>query len=326
MRDRNLALTGAVGLAVLAGMLAAGLSSGKLVHLLDRGELSVEFANAAGLKPGDPVRMSGIKVGTVDSITLDDQVVLVDLKVDNDVTLGRESTAALSVETLLGTEYVALVSEGEGRLAAGERIPVERTTTPFDLQQVLGGLSERVEGLDTDRLAQAFRALSGAVDSAAPEMTAAIDGLSKISRSVSLRDRELRALLSRARILTDVLAGRSTRLVQLVRDAGSFLSVLDARREAIASLLSKSEELADQIVRTSRATRADLAPALKALRTTVDTLRENKGDIEESVRLYAPLLRYYTTVLGNGRWFDAALYGLTPKLLPADQARLEAAQ
>jgi phospholipid/cholesterol/gamma-HCH transport system substrate-binding protein len=76
-------------------------------------------------------------------------------------------------------------------------------------------------------------------------------------------------------------------------------------------------------VATARSTRADLAPALRALQTTIGTLRQNKGDLEESVQLYAPLLRYYTTVLGQGRWFDAALYGLTPKVLPGEQPGLE---
>jgi phospholipid/cholesterol/gamma-HCH transport system substrate-binding protein len=54
------------------------------------------------------------------------------------------------------------------------------------------------------------------------------------------------------------------------------------------------------------------------LSKTIAVLRANKGDLEESVQLYAPLLRYYTTVLGQGRWFDAALFGLTPKVLPSN--------
>ena len=94
------------------------------------------------------------------------------------------------------------------------------------------------------------------------------------------------------------------------------MSVLEQRRLAIERLLDATQRLAQEITATVRATREDLSPALQELQTTVATLRRNKGDLEESVRLYAPLLRYYTTVLGNGRWFDAALFGLTPQVVP----------
>lgn len=323
MRDRNLPLTGAIGLVALASMVAAGLSAGRLADLFGSREVSVEFAQAAGLKPGDPVRVSGVKVGSVGDISLDKRVVVVRLQVEDDVRLGDETRAELKIETLLGTEYVSLTSAGDGELSGEERIPVERTRTPFDLQGVLGGLSERVGDIDTDQLADAFRALSGTLDQASPEVAAALDGLTRLSRAVSQRDEELRELLARANDVSGVLADRSEMLVQLVRDAGTFLAVLEQRKAAIENLLVQSRRLARELVATARSTRADLAPALRALQTTIGTLRQNKGDLEESLQLYAPLLRYYTTVLGQGRWFDAALYGLTPKVLPGEQPGLE---
>lgn len=116
--------------------------------------------------------------------------------------------------------------------------------------------------------------------------------------------------------MSGVLADRSQTISTLVRDAGAFLAVLEQRRIVIDRLLSASQDLAAELVATARSTREDLGPALRELETTVETLRRNKGDLQETVRLYAPLLRYYTTVLGQGRWFDAALFGLTPQVVP----------
>ncbi len=316
MRERNRVLSGAVGLSVVGGMIAAGLSVTQLAGLFGGTSYEVEFAHAAGLKEGDPVRVAGVKVGSVERIGLDGTVVAVEVRVEDDVRLGDQTTAALKVETLLGTEYVSLDSAGDGRLADGGRVPVERTVTPFSLQAAVGGLAERVGAIDTDRLARSFQVVSDALEAAGPELAPAVDGVARLSTSIASRDEQLRELLVHSREVTGVLADRSDRLVQLVRDAGTFLAVLESRRQALETLLVSSQQLSDELIATVQQTRGDLSPALKALQTTVDTLRQNKGDLEESIRLYAPLLRYYTTVLGHGRWFDAALFGLTPKLLP----------
>ncbi len=325
MRERNLVVTGAIGLTVMGAMLAAGLSAGRLAGAFGSESIEVEFANAAGLKTGDPVRISGIKVGKVDDIRLGRAVVIVKVQVDDAVALGGLTSAAIKVETVLGTEYVALQSAGPGRLD-GERIPVTRTRTPFDLQQVLGGLTDRVNKIDTEQLAGAFEALSGTLDGAAPQVRAAVDGVTRLSTSLAARDVELRELLAQARTVTNVVADRSRVLVRLVDDAGTFLAMLERRQAAIESLVVASERLGVELTATARSTRGSLAPALKDLSKTIQVLRENKGDIEESVQLYAPLLRYYTTVLGSGRWFDAALFGLTPKVLPGSQPELKGNQ
>jgi phospholipid/cholesterol/gamma-HCH transport system substrate-binding protein len=315
MRKRNLPLLGAIGVTALILMVIAGLSAGRIHAFFGQTEVVVELAHAAGLKPGDPVRMSGVKVGTVKGLELTGSVVEVSLQVDKDVHLGSETRAGLKVETLLGSEYIALTSAGSGRLKEG-RVPVGRTDVPFDLQSVLGGLTERNQDIDTDAVAESFRAIAEVLDAAAPQTREALDGVAALSRVVSRRDKELQNLMRESASITRVLADRSQTITTLVRDAGRFLAVLDQRRVVIERLLDAAQRLADEIVTSVRATREDIGPALQQLQTTITTLRRNKGDLEESVRLYAPLLRYYTTVLGNGRWFDAGLFGLTPQLVP----------
>ncbi len=315
MRTRNLPLLGAIGIVVLVLMVIAGLSAGRIHSLFGQKELVVELAHAAGLKPGDPVRMSGVKVGTVKKFELSGSVVEVVLEVNEDLQLGSETSAALKVETLLGSEYIALTSAGPGRLRK-ERIPVERTEVPFDLQAVLGGLTEKIQDIDTDAVAASFRAIAEVLDGASPQTRQALDGVASLSRVVSRRDKELQDLMRESASVTQVLADRSQTITVLVRDAGAFLAVLEQRRVVIERLLDAAQRLAEEIVSSVQATRKDLSPALRQLETTVVTLRQNKGDLQESVRLYAPLLRYYTTVLGNGRWFDAGLFGLTPQVFP----------
>ncbi|WP_281370699.1 MCE family protein [Nocardioides stalactiti] len=315
MRTRNYPLVGAIGIVTLALMVVAGLSASRIHGLFGQTEVIVELAHAAGLKAGDPVRMSGVKIGSVKDIDLAETVVEVTLEVKDEIELGDQTRASLKVETLLGTEYIALTSAGSGELKDG-RIPIERTEVPFDLQAVLGGLTERIQDIDTDAVAESFRAVAEVLDGASPQVRRALDGVASLSQIVSRYDGELQELTGESAAITRILADRSQTIGLLVRDAGTFLTVLEQRRVVIERLLGAAHRLSSEIVASVQSTRDDLGPALRQLQTTVVTLRRNKGDLEESVRLYAPLLRYYTTVLGNGRWFEAGLFGLTPQVFP----------
>jgi len=87
--------------------------------------LIAEFDNADGIGIGSDVRMSGVKIGTVTSQTLDPttyQAVL-NLSIDRTLSLPNDSSAKVTSEGLLGSKFVALEPGGsEEKLQDGDRI------------------------------------------------------------------------------------------------------------------------------------------------------------------------------------------------------------
>jgi phospholipid/cholesterol/gamma-HCH transport system substrate-binding protein len=88
-------------------------------------QLVAEFDNADGIGIGSDVRMSGIKIGTVTSQTLDPttyQAVL-NLSIDRTVTFPDDTSAKVTSEGLLGSKFIALEPGGsEAKLNDGDRI------------------------------------------------------------------------------------------------------------------------------------------------------------------------------------------------------------
>lgn len=131
-------LMGAVVLAVAALFLGFAYSSSDI----GRGngyELYAEFTTVGGLKVGNDVRMSGIKIGSVLSQDLNPETFLarVTLSVDDNVKLPADTSAAIASESLLGGNYLDLVPGGaEELLKPGDRI--EYTQDAVDLIQLLG--------------------------------------------------------------------------------------------------------------------------------------------------------------------------------------------
>lgn len=66
--------------------------------------LETSFADASGLTPGNPVRVNGVNVGSVESVTLDPQArrARVRFRMDNSVDIPEGSTASISGVSALG--------------------------------------------------------------------------------------------------------------------------------------------------------------------------------------------------------------------------------
>ena len=98
----------AAGFVVLAFQSGAGRSpSGYLVI--------AEFDNASGLISGSEVRMSGVRIGTVESQRLDPETfdAVLTLKIQDSIKLPTDTSARIISDGLLGGNFVALDPGGE---------------------------------------------------------------------------------------------------------------------------------------------------------------------------------------------------------------------
>ena len=98
-----------------------------------------DFSGIGGLAVGDDVQISGVKVGTVSGVELneDNYLARVTANIDDDIELPIDTAALISSESLLGGRYLSLEPGGdEEMLESGDRI--EFTQAPQNLEQLLG--------------------------------------------------------------------------------------------------------------------------------------------------------------------------------------------
>ncbi|WP_267241642.1 MCE family protein [Streptomyces sp. PR69] len=310
-RDRNPVVIGAAGLTAVTLLITAAFHVESLPLIGGGQTYSAAFSEAGGLKPGDEVRIAGVKVGKVDGVGLDGGHVKVTFRIDDeDRKLGSRTGASIRVKTILGAKYLALQPKGEGRLKPGGEIPLKRTVPAYDVVEAFSDLTVTTEQIDKERLAAALDTLSTTFEDAPDEVKASIQGLSKLSRTVASRDEALRTLLDHADGVTGVLAERRKEFSRLVRDGDKLLAEIHARREAIHALLKSSVALSVQLSGLVKDNRQAIGPALKRLNTVVRMLERNQASLDRSVRLLAPYARVFTNTLGNGRWFDSYIQNM----------------
>ncbi|MFD7281788.1 MCE family protein [Streptomyces sp. NPDC059862] len=309
-RERNPVTIGAVGLTTLALLTVAAFNADSLPVIGDGERYSAAFAEAGGLKPGDEVRIAGVKVGKVEEVDLDGDHVKVTFKVKGDPDFGTSTGASIRVQTILGAKYLALHPKGPGQLKPGSEIPLTRTVPAYDVVQAFSDLTTTTEEVDTDRLATALDTISTTFQDSPAEVRASIKGLSKISRTVASRDKALRELLDHANGVTGVLAERSEDFTALVDDGDKLFKEISKRRKAISKLLKSSAALGVELSGLVEDNDKEIGPALKGLNRVVEMLERNQSSLDRSVKLLAPYVRVFTNTLGNGRWFDSYVQNL----------------
>lgn len=105
-----------VGAFVMLGIAAVGylsVSVGNLEILpQDRYTVRARFSSVGTLKPGAPVRIAGVKVGTVSGLVLRDYQAEADLSIRRSVELPKDTIASIRTEGLIGNSFVSLSPGG----------------------------------------------------------------------------------------------------------------------------------------------------------------------------------------------------------------------
>jgi phospholipid/cholesterol/gamma-HCH transport system substrate-binding protein len=152
MPRRNFAevLIGAVVLLVAAGFLAYAIAhSGR--SAATGYQLYARFDHIDGLAVGADVRVAGVKVGSIDSATIDPKTyqAVVGLTVRDDLKLPKDSSAVVTSESLLGGKYLALAPGGDdAMLQAGQTITI--TQGSINIEELLGKFIFSASSLATD--------------------------------------------------------------------------------------------------------------------------------------------------------------------------------
>jgi phospholipid/cholesterol/gamma-HCH transport system substrate-binding protein len=129
---------GAVVLVVAGGFLYFAYDKSN-VKPIDGYTLTASFSNISGIAPGSAVRVGGIKIGVIEDLTLDTKSyqAVAKLRIEDNVTLPRDSSAAIQSTGLIGEKFLAVEPGGEeDALKDGDKIAF--TQPSVSLEEMIG--------------------------------------------------------------------------------------------------------------------------------------------------------------------------------------------
>jgi phospholipid/cholesterol/gamma-HCH transport system substrate-binding protein len=228
------------------------------------------FGEAVGVYAGSDVRVLGVPVGTITSVSPQGTRVRVGITIERDVDVPAGALAAVVAPSIVSDRYVQLspAYTGGAKMADGDEIPADRTATPVELDQLYESLNRLATALGPDG-ANRTGALSDLLETGA----ANLDGNGRaLGSSIADLGKATRTLSGSQGDLFDTIANLE-RFTAMLRDSD------DQVRKAEVQLRDVAGFLADD--------RQELAAALNELATALiqvrDFIRDNRGRLKSNV-------------------------------------------
>ena len=243
-----------VAVIALLGYFTIVISGVDVMFGRTRATATIAFKDVGGLKERDNVIYRGMKVGTVDKITLGASNILVQASVDDDVVLRKSYRVSVAALSLLGGNYL-LLEEGTGE-------PLALATTvfhgepPVDWMRDLGAIARNLNDLTSD----------GNVRSIVTNFEATAANLNAIVARVERGEGTVGKLLSTNETLYADLSGTL-----------SSAKVAATNIAAISMRVERGEGTVGQLLSTNEVVYADLKASLANIRKVTDDLKGGQG-------------------------------------------------
>ncbi|TWD79521.1 phospholipid/cholesterol/gamma-HCH transport system substrate-binding protein [Kribbella amoyensis] len=238
----------------------------------ERVSATAYFPRAVSVYPGSDVRILGIKVGEIESVTPAGRAVRVKFWWEAKHKVPANAKAVIASPSIVADRYIQLTpayAKGDV-MADGAEIPLDRTAVPLELDQIYQSLNDLSVALGP-KGANDQGALSRLLDVSAANLNGQGAKLNQTITDVSK--------------LTQTLSGNSKSLFSTVRQLQTFVSALAA-----------NDQLVKQFNSNFAATSATLAGERKDLAAALNLLATALGEVATFVKDNRALVR--TTVSG----------------------------
>jgi phospholipid/cholesterol/gamma-HCH transport system substrate-binding protein len=273
-----------------------------------------EFLDATGLVKGDDVRIAGVKVGSVTSISIVDRThAMVGFDVQSSTALTRSTHADIRYRNLVGQRYIALTNEigSTGALRPGSTIPVSRTSPALDLTVLFNGFKPLFQALSPTQVNQ----LSYEIIQVFQGQGGTLDGMlahtASITQTLANRDQVIGQLITNLNSVLDHVGRRNRQLNQLITTFQQFVGGLKHDRGAILGSLDEISTLSTQTADLVSGIRAPFVSDIHHLRGFAANLDRGRPELDRALQVLPIKLTKIGRTATYGSWFNFYLCNFT---------------
>jgi phospholipid/cholesterol/gamma-HCH transport system substrate-binding protein len=262
--------------------------------------VKARFSNAAGMGPNANVLLAGVAVGKVKSVNLNGNHVTVDMTINQGVVLPKNTTASISVQTLLGQLVVDLkpVSGwnqplGDGALLTNTSIPVEFQ----NIQNIAGGLLTKS---DATAINQLISSLATITQGKQQQVAQIISGLNGFTGVINQRQTQVSQLIAAANTLSQTVASHDSELGSAIDNLTTVIGSLAQKGTDLGNLIDNTQQAAGQINTLVTNNRPQLQATVTQLQSVLGILSQHQLDLAQGVSSAAAAITGFSSIGSSG--------------------------
>lgn len=277
-----------------AALLAALLFVGAVVLIRNTffkpTTITAYFETAQSIYPGDEVRVSGVKVGTIAAITPRGTRTEVTLRVDHDVPVPADAKAVIVAPNLVAARYVQLTPayrDSGPRMADGAVIPWERTAIPVEWDEVKNQLMRLATDLgpagqvSSTSVGRAIDSAAAALDGNGDKLRQTLSQLSGVGRILADGSGNIVDIITNLQTFVTALRDSNTQIVQFQDRLATLTSVVDDSRSSLDAMLKELSVAVGDVQRFVAGSRNQTAEQVQRLGNVTQNLVEHQKDLEQ---------------------------------------------
>jgi phospholipid/cholesterol/gamma-HCH transport system substrate-binding protein len=275
------------------------------------------FSDVTGLLPGNDVRIAGVRVGQVDSISLADRrLAKVTFSLDSSRKIPQSTILRIRYRNLVGERYIA-VTEGPGSadpLQPGRTIPLSQTRNALDLTVLFNGFRPLFQALDPQATNQVAFELIQTLQGEGGSLQSLMQRTASLTTTLADRDKVIGRVIDNLSTVLDTL-GQGDQLSQLILQLRRLAGGFAQDRTEIGQSIAGINDLTTATTGLLQDVRGPLRQDIAQLGTLAGTLDANKATVNGVLqRLPSKLDRVIGTAT-YGSWFNFYLCGFDGRIV-----------
>lgn len=270
---------------ILAGLILAATALIVRQTFFRPTAITAYFTTATGIYPGDSVRVSGLRVGTIKAIHAEGTRTKMTLTVDHGVSIPADAKAVIVAQNLVAARYVQLAPAYRSKgsiMADGAVIPVERTAVPVEWDQIKEQLTRLATDLgpnskvSTPSVARFIDSAATAMGGNGDKLRQTIAQLSGVGRILADGSGNLVDMIKNLQTFVTALRDSGQQLVLFNNCLATLTSVLDDSKSNLDAALTQLSTAMTEVQRFIAGSRDQTSEQIRRLADLTQVLTDNR--------------------------------------------------
>ena len=251
--------------------------------------ITAYFSSATGIYPGDDIRVSGVKVGTISSVQPQPNRATLLLQVDRDVPISADAKAVIVSQNLVAARYVQLTPAYRNsgpKMRDGAVIDVDRTAVPVEWDEVTAQLTRLATDLgpngavSSTSTSRFIESAANALDGNGEKLRQTLGQLSGISRILANGSGNIVDVIKNLQNFVTTLRDSNQQIVQFQNRLATLSSVINDSRSDLDAALSNLAIAVGEVQRFVAGTRDKTTEQVQRLANVTQVLVDRRPDVE----------------------------------------------